>query len=747
MKKFSYPLIDNLQSLCTSLILTPPSLCRKTNLTLLYQRKKLSSQLVITIALGLQFIFSEIPFSSSGQAGEWTWMKGDMGNSLNAVFGTLGVAAPANTPAGMYEPCDWRDNDGKFWLYGGTGLNGMYSNLWMYDPDVDMWTWIKGPGSTLNQSAVYGTQGVPAPNNTPGARAYAISTWVDTTGNLWLLGGRDANNFNLSDMWMYNIATNEWAWMKGSSTVNLQGTYGTQGVSASTNLPGGRSETTATWTDTNNNLWLFGGYGADDVGTLGVLNDMWKFDVGTNNWTWIRGSKLCNDIGSFGTQGVADTSNNPPARMIFTRWKDHDGNFWIFGGGDWNYDYYWNDVWKYNPSTNLWTWISGPNFTGDDGTSGTQCEPDSNAVAHCRFENRCCWTDGCNGFWTFGGSTGGSLDQNWNDLWHFNFQTTEWTFVKGALFSNATGYYGTQGVSDIANVPPARGGGLSWIDNAGNLWMWGGINDFFIYYNDLWRYVIDPACPAVDLCFVPSIYASDTDICEKFCIDFADSSIGTTSWEWLFPGGVPSSSTLQNPANICYDNPGVYDVTLITTSAAGVDTIVLSNYITVYGTPPFPVITQTGYTLTSSAASTYQWQFNSVDIPGATNQSYDVQQTGHYSVYITDQYGCASSSTVYVLIEGIDNISADVNVEVYPNPSNGNFTVEWKDEKTGGYDVSLEIFNAVGQIVYSFEGSTFTGTGKSFKKEIGLGNKSSGVYLIQLRTDNFFARKKLVVLN
>src|SRR6185369_12405652 len=102
---------------------------------------------------------------------------------------------------------------------------------------------------------------------------------------------------------------------------------------------------------------------------------------------------------------------------------------------------------------------------------------------------------------------------------------------------------------------------------------------------------------------------------------------------------------------------------------------------TVYATPPFPTITQTGYTLTSSSAANYQWQFNNVDIPGATNQSYDVQQSGYYTVFITDQNGCVSSTTIYILIEGIDEMNSVANVLIYPNPSNGNFIVELQDEK------------------------------------------------------------------
>ena len=35
---------------------------------------------------------------------------------------------------------------------------------------------------------VYGTKGVPAAGNVPGARDYAVA-WADSSGNLWLFGG------------------------------------------------------------------------------------------------------------------------------------------------------------------------------------------------------------------------------------------------------------------------------------------------------------------------------------------------------------------------------------------------------------------------------------------------------------------------------------------------------------------------------------------------------------------------------
>src|SRR5258706_11356654 len=65
-------------------------------------------------------------------------------------------------------------------------------------------------------------------------------------------------------------------WMKGDNTIDHAAMYGIQGTGAAANKPGARNFS-ATWTDNNDNLWLFGGYGYDGSG-LGYLNDLWKYD-------------------------------------------------------------------------------------------------------------------------------------------------------------------------------------------------------------------------------------------------------------------------------------------------------------------------------------------------------------------------------------------------------------------------------------------------------------------------------------
>jgi PKD repeat protein len=67
-------------------------------------------------------------------------------------------------------------------------------------------------------------------------------------------------------------------------------------------------------------------------------------------------------------------------------------------------------------------------------------------------------------------------------------------------------------------------------------------------------------------------------------VEFTAVAVGgsepATSWSWSFPGGTPSTSTLQNPKVLYKDAPiGQYDVTLTVTNANGSNTKTIANYI------------------------------------------------------------------------------------------------------------------------------------------------------------------------
>jgi hypothetical protein len=446
-----------------------------------------------TIAI---FILSFIFSITEAQQGMWTWVHGDttVGNYVN--YGVQGVPATTNLPAGEYEGCEWTDKNGKFWYFGGTVA--YHNNLWKFDPLINMWTWKKGPGVLYN-TGTFGVQGVPSPNNNPAARGYGPASWVDTSGNLWMYGGFHyiAAQYNLlNDLWKYDISTNMWTWMSGSSVSNQLPVHGVLGVPSIFNTLGARAELGCTWTDNENNLWLFGGSKAPYY-----WNDLWKYNIATNEWTWMKGDSTPQATGVYGTMGQPSPFNTPGARWTYSNWKDSEGNLWLFGGaGDGtcqatNNSY--NDLWKYNINTNEWTWMKGANFPCDPGSRGIRCVENSSNNPGGRFENRSCWTDKYGKFWMFGGFSPPSSTLQ-NDLWTYDVGSNNWTWVWGDSLANSDGSFGFIGITSPCNGPAGTAGSVSWYDpDANAAYVYGGFQhngSTSSFRNELWRYNLDIEC-------------------------------------------------------------------------------------------------------------------------------------------------------------------------------------------------------------------------------------------------------------
>src|ERR1017187_7833913 len=90
-------------------------------------------------------------------------------------------------------------------------------------------------------------------------------------------------------------------------------------------------------------------------------------------WTWMNGDSTCCSIGHFGTQGVFDALNTPPALYEACEWTDKDGNFWLFGGV-YNFNEF-GDLWEFKPTINQWAWIKGPGIPLQNGIYGVQGIP------------------------------------------------------------------------------------------------------------------------------------------------------------------------------------------------------------------------------------------------------------------------------------------------------------------------------------------------------------------------------------
>ena len=671
-------------------------------------------------------IFFGFHFSAvMSQPGTWTWMHGDSIDGSTGIFGNQGVASPANDPPGFYEPAEFRDLQGNFWLFGGlVGVNA-YADLWKYEPDSNQWTWMKGP-SAQGYSGNFGSIGVPSPGNLPPSLGFGVATWVDINGDFWMYGGFGPFGA-MSDLWKYDPLLNEWTWIHGTSLPNQNAVYGIKGTPSPVNTPGKRFECNTTWVDAGNNLWLFGG-----TNGFTDLSDLWKYDPLTNEWTWMSGDSTGNQVAVYGTMGLPAPANTPGARQAYCHWKDGAGNFYFFGGKD-SADRSYNDLWKYEPATGFWSWVSGTSNPDDAGSYGTRCVASVANIPPARYENRCFWTDSTGNFWLFGGWNigGGKL---YNDLWMCDPDSFAWAFISGDTVANSPAVFGALGVPSASNKPGPRFGNIGWISANGYLYMFGGrkINSFD--GNDLWRYEMDPNCPLVNTGFPSaSFYSSDTAFCEKKCIDFFDYSTNNpTSWQWLFPGADSTTSSQQNPSGICYNSYGSFDVTLIACNSLGCDTLTVTNLIHEFAAPPVPVISSNFDTLFSSTAYSYQWYDSAGAIPGAVNYYHVSLHPGSYYVVVTDSNGCAASSAI--IGTGIPVLIDSGNgVVVVPNPNNGQFEIM---HSLAGRVVSVRVYDAVGRIFYETAGVN--------QKTINL-HVSGGLYFIEIITDREFSTTKFVV--
>lgn len=459
------------------------------------------------------------------------------------------------------------------------------------------WTWMKG-SSTNNSAGNFGIQGVPAPSNEPPA-LYEVAQWTDLQGNFWFFGGLSSVPIQeATALWKFDPITNNWTWVSGTPAFLQSGNYGVQGVPSPTNLPGSRAWGAATWTDAAGDLWLFGGHGWDAFGNTGELNDLWRYNIATNQWTWMAGPNTVNNLGNYGTLQVPAATNMPPARYESNAtWVSNSGELWIFGGA---YAGYYNDMWKYDPATNLWTWMSGSSTPNSPPNWGTLQVPAATNTPGARYSYSK-WKDTQGRFWFYGGQLflspkmsdmwmydpttnlwtwmagtntnnpqstfqtqcqftsaypqgryegracwtdecgnfwqwgGFSSAGTLNDLWMFDPLTNQFNWIGGNFLVNQPGNYGTQQVPAATNYPESAGGSVSFQDLAGNFWMFGGWTASGDRTNALWRYQRDPLCPASSLLNATFSLSAPSGGCAPLPVVFSPvSSNSQVQYNWNF---------------------------------------------------------------------------------------------------------------------------------------------------------------------------------------------------------------------
>jgi hypothetical protein len=168
--------------------------------------------------------------------------------------------------------------------------------------------------------------------------------------------------------------------------------------------------------------------------------------------------------------------------------------------------------------------------------------------------------------------------------------------------------------------------------------------------------------------------------------------------------------------------------------------------VTIAVTPTTNVSVGQSATLTASVvnggtAPTYQWYMNSLPMTGATNAAY----THTFTTSENDSFSCQVTSSGICRITGhqwvfmnispvgvgsVNNAAGDINV--VPNPNKGEFMIKGSLGSTADQDVSFEITNVIGQVVFK---NTVSAKGGKLNERIVIGNNlANGMYMITLHS-------------
>lgn len=200
---------------------------------------------------------------------------------------------------------------------------------------------------------------------------------------------------------------------------------------------------------------------------------------------------------------------------------------------------------------------------------------------------------------------------------------------------------------------------------------------------------------------------------------------------WYYSANVIMDTIVGGSSNGC-DSITTHNITTRTVSPAlnlGADvTSCLDGGVTIFA---------------SNAYDTYNWSnggtTNVLSVTGAMAGS---GSTDHILTVTQASSGCSARDTVNITFQscvGLNEVNADLNVNLYPNPASNFVTIEVFDKYNTG-DLRLEIMNSLGQVI-----SSRSITNSNEKIIMDVNNFSKGLYFVRISSDKVYMTKKLLI--
>lgn len=157
----------------------------------------------------------------------------------------------------------------------------------------------------------------------------------------------------------------------------------------------------------------------------------------------------------------------------------------------------------------------------------------------------------------------------------------------------------------------------------------------------------------------PTVSLPDTPICNSFLLPISSSS---DIWEWKDENNnIVSSATIV----------GTHTYTVIA-SEFGCNSNPTSIELTI-SAPVVEIIQNNNLLTATQGFVSYEWKIETTTLSETTN-TLTITENGHYFVYVTDINGCEANDDIVVSGINLKDFSCE-NIYIYPNPSNGEFTI------------------------------------------------------------------------
>ena len=177
-----------------------------------------------------------------------------------------------------------------------------------------------------------------------------------------------------------------------------------------------------------------------------------------------------------------------------------------------------------------------------------------------------------------------------------------------------------------------------------------------------------------------------------------------------------------------------------------VDTVVVP-LVTIHANPGTSILAGDSITFTvtvvnGGAAPQYQWLYNGVPVAGETNTTYtrdSFTTNDSVSCEVLGSGACAVSSfnsvVIHVTVVGISQVSGTAgDIRLIPNPNKGSFSIRGTLGTTTDEEVSYEITDMLGQVVYK---NKLVATGGKINESVLLkSNLANGMYMLNLHSEN-----------